>query len=341
MKKTFTLSISGRIFQVEEDAYALLLDYLDNLAQVFKGQDGDEIVNDIEARISDLFQEQADAGKIVFTLADAEQVINIIGNADELASSDTEDTTDTNSRQQSENQDENTPPCPPPPYYTPVSKKLYRSYTDKVLGGVLGGMSIHFGISVLPLRLIVVMLALALGFLPLFAAYCIAWALIPPANTPERILEQEGRPVTVANIGEVLRIQASRPKNEEGGTTFLNLIGTLIMGFIGLVSAAIGIAMLVGFFTLIVVYIAAICQSPLSDYWINMPDIDPGIKQIAYLVGAALCLAVLLPCISVVWAACSVIFKVKGASKSVWITGIVIEIIALLFLCIAFPVLIS
>ena len=51
MKKTYTLSISGRIFQVEEDAYAMLLDYLESLSQVFHGTDGKEIVADIEGRI--------------------------------------------------------------------------------------------------------------------------------------------------------------------------------------------------------------------------------------------------------------------------------------------------
>ena len=54
MKRTFSVSISGRIFNIEEDAYALLLEYLSSLSQVFKGAEGQEIVSDIEGRICEI-----------------------------------------------------------------------------------------------------------------------------------------------------------------------------------------------------------------------------------------------------------------------------------------------
>ena len=60
-----------------------------------------------------------------------------------------------------------------------MKKKLYRSDSDKVLGGVFGGLSIRFGVSALPMRLIAIILMFSLGFFPIFLIYCIAWAIIP------------------------------------------------------------------------------------------------------------------------------------------------------------------
>lgn len=259
MKKTFTLSISGRIFQVEEDAYALLLDYLESLSQVFKGDDGREIVADIEGRISEIFQEETDSGKAVFTLADAEGVIATIGNAAQLAAAtgseelcEETDTAGTGKETQ----------CPPPIPDTPTEgqkRKLFRSESDKVLGGVLGGLGMRFGVSVLPLRIITVLLIFPLGFFPIFIAYCIAWAIIPLANTPVRKLEQQGRPVTVENIGEVVSTEVTQTPPPGNAATFLRVLGAICMGFLGLLAGIIGIGLLIALVVLLALLVALLC----------------------------------------------------------------------------------
>ena len=56
MKKTLTVNLGGTVFHIDEDAYRLLDNYLCNLKLHFRRQAGaDEIVNDIELRISELF----------------------------------------------------------------------------------------------------------------------------------------------------------------------------------------------------------------------------------------------------------------------------------------------
>lgn len=58
MKKTLTVNLGGTVFHIDEDAYRLLDNYLCNLKLHFRRQAGaDEIVNDIELRISELFRE--------------------------------------------------------------------------------------------------------------------------------------------------------------------------------------------------------------------------------------------------------------------------------------------
>ena len=53
MKKNITINLCGRLFQIDEDAYEMLQKYIESLRQSFGHEEGgDEIVNDIEARIA-------------------------------------------------------------------------------------------------------------------------------------------------------------------------------------------------------------------------------------------------------------------------------------------------
>jgi phage shock protein C len=56
-------------------------------------------------------------------------------------------------------------------------KRLYRSKTDKIIGGVCGGMGEYFQIDPVIIRIIWVILIFGMGFGLL--AYLIAWLIIP------------------------------------------------------------------------------------------------------------------------------------------------------------------
>ena len=85
MKKTLTVNLGGTVFHIDEDAYRLLDNYLCNLKLHFRRQVGaDEIVNDIELRISELFLEKLTAGSQVITITDVEEVINRMGKPEEM-----------------------------------------------------------------------------------------------------------------------------------------------------------------------------------------------------------------------------------------------------------------
>ncbi|MEJ6952553.1 PspC domain-containing protein [Natronospora cellulosivora (SeqCode)] len=58
-----------------------------------------------------------------------------------------------------------------------MAKKLYRSVTDRMLGGVCGGLANYFDIDSTIVRLVFVLLFL--GFGSGLLAYIIAWILIP------------------------------------------------------------------------------------------------------------------------------------------------------------------
>lgn len=59
-------------------------------------------------------------------------------------------------------------------------KRLYRSRTDRMIGGVCGGIAAYFNIDSTLVRLIFVFLALP-GFLPGVFPYLIMWLVVPEA----------------------------------------------------------------------------------------------------------------------------------------------------------------
>lgn len=58
-------------------------------------------------------------------------------------------------------------------------KRLYRSRSDRVLGGICGGLAKTFKMSPALLRLIAVAITLITGFLPMALAYLVGWFIIP------------------------------------------------------------------------------------------------------------------------------------------------------------------
>ena len=85
MKKTFQAAINGRVYNVEEDAYNLLQNYLTELRAAFRAEEGEEIVTDIECRISEHFDVMVNAeGRMVVTIDDINRIITIMGRPEEL-----------------------------------------------------------------------------------------------------------------------------------------------------------------------------------------------------------------------------------------------------------------
>jgi phage shock protein C len=74
------------------------------------------------------------------------------------------------------------PTTPAPQPATPVRPPLRRSTTDKMLGGVCGGLAEHTGIDSLVWRAGFLALSFAGG--AGFLAYLLLWVLMPPAPQP-------------------------------------------------------------------------------------------------------------------------------------------------------------
>ena len=58
MKKVININFQGRVVPIEESAYDILRKYVDSLTKFFANEEGsEEIINDIEGRIAELFGE--------------------------------------------------------------------------------------------------------------------------------------------------------------------------------------------------------------------------------------------------------------------------------------------
>lgn len=337
MKKTFQVSISGRIFNIEEDAYTLLLDYLNSLSDVFRGEDGREIVNDIEGRICELFSEKEVEGRLlIITRTDVDRVIETVGSPADLAAEDEELGSEHPAHAQSGS--DTTAGQLPPAFPQVPQKKLFRCPYDSVLGGVLSGLAIYLGWNITLLRVLIVVLGFVTGFFPLFVIYCIFWIVMPAAVTPEQQLEQLGKPVNVNNLGNmILQERAMRAASPNA----LSIIGHILMGGIGLISFAVGIGLIIGLLSILVIGIIGLftptaMNSDLSmhiETYRNISQVwNSGMTWNTWWIAICALITALIPCIALVWAACSVLFKCRGASRSLWISAVAIEIIAVVAL---------
>ena len=60
-----------------------------------------------------------------------------------------------------------------------MTKRLYKSNTNKVIAGVIGGIGEYFNIDPTILRIIYVLIAILSHGFPAIIVYIIAWAVMP------------------------------------------------------------------------------------------------------------------------------------------------------------------
>ncbi len=196
MKKTLSLSLGGRVFAVEEDAYARLSAYLTALKDRFRGEPAvDELMQDIEASLAEKCAQRIQPYKEALTLADVEEVIAVLGDVDEIADEE---------RSEAEPAPEAEGPSAP--------KRLYRDAEDVAVAGVSAGLAAYLDVDPLYVRLGFIVLTLLNGIG--FVLYGILWLVVPRAVTPVQKLEMRGRPTSVNALQERLREKASELSQE-------------------------------------------------------------------------------------------------------------------------------
>ena len=80
MKKTVNVNLAGTFFHIDEDAFGKLTRYLDAIKRSLSDPQGsDEIIRDIEARISELFSEKIENSSQVISLKELDEVIAVMG----------------------------------------------------------------------------------------------------------------------------------------------------------------------------------------------------------------------------------------------------------------------
>lgn len=183
MKKVVNVSLGGRNYTLEEDAYARLGRYLEHFrARLTVPEDQKtEVMDEIEGRLAELFsREVGESGRVV-SLDLVNRVASTLGMPDGSA----EDGFGT-SYSASE------------PASNP--RKLYRDMDEKKIAGVCSGLSYYFDIDVVLVR-IIMLAALIFGSAG-FWVYVILWIAIPMADTAAKKCELRGLAPTAENMSK-------------------------------------------------------------------------------------------------------------------------------------------
>ncbi len=247
MKKTLTVNLNNIVFHIDDDAYDMLQTYLSEIADHFQSEDErKEIMNDIEARIAELFTEKLQKNKNVINLTDVQEVIEIMGKPSQYADEDEETEKPKSEKKQHK------------------SRRFYRDPENAILGGIAGGLAAYFGWDVTLIRiLLVVLVFLGMGFI--IPVYIVVWFVAPQALTASQRLEMQGEDVTVDSIKTEInnvknymesdKFKQSASSIGERILDILKIFFKVIFGFVGAVLGVVGVALVAVLFFVLFLFI--------------------------------------------------------------------------------------
>lgn len=229
------------MFHVDEDAYQLLDKYLTNLRIHFRKEEGsDEIMDDFEARISELLGERVRLGHEVITIEQVEEIIKRMGKPEEIF----EEESDSSSCQAEREERQETDHAK-----ATIKRRLMRDPDNRILGGVAGGFAAYMDWDPTAVRILLFILMFFYGVtIPI---YFLLWIIVPLARTATEKLEMRGERVTVENIGKTVTdgfekvsdnmsdyLHSDKPRNllQRLADLFVQVVGFILKGILVIVA---------------------------------------------------------------------------------------------------------
>ena len=176
MKRTIQINLAGTIFNIDDDAYEILRDYLNAVERQFMSSvEGREVMHDLETRMSELFTERLKPLRQVIATDDVREVLKVLGAPEDIGG-------------RAECGLRYSQPYSGPYQGGRRSRRMYRDSQDKNIGGVCSGLAYYFNTDPLLLRILFV-IGLFMGFG--FLLYIVLWIALPQAMSPEQIKEMK------------------------------------------------------------------------------------------------------------------------------------------------------
>ena len=284
MKKTLTVNLGGTVYNIDEDAYQLLDQYLSNLRSHFTKEAGsDEIMSDFELRISELFAEKIRLGYAVIDINIVENVITRMGKPEEIFGEERSEDADTHH--------ETNDSFKGYTEATVTKKKLFRDPDDKIIGGLASGFAAYMGWDATAIRigLLILLFFTQMVVIPL---YVIFWIVTPIAKTAAERLVMRGESVTLENIGKTVThgfekvsegvndyVASDMPRSvvQKIADVFVQIMGILLKIILVFLAIILAPVLLILFFVFLVVIFAmifggvALLNNLLpwaQDYWV-------------------------------------------------------------------------
>src|SRR4051794_17079330 len=181
MKKVININFQGRVIPIEETAYDILKQYVDSLRRFFANEDGrDEIINDIEGRIAELFGETLKKGNICITDEDVNGIIASMGRPEDFEAEE--------AKVQSQLSGEGTKEQSSG-YQRAESAprgRLYRDESDKLLGGVCAGLANYLRMDPSIVRILFAIITFG-GFGAGVLIYILLWIILPSQSLETQV----------------------------------------------------------------------------------------------------------------------------------------------------------
>ena len=186
MKKTINAGIGGKSFTIDEDAYIRLDAYLSAFKARLKDVPVNEVMDDLEARIAELFTERVGTGARVVDIALVEEVVTQLGMPDGSPVPGGAGAAGASGAYGVKS--------------TTVPHKLFRDPQNARIGGVCAGLAQYFDVDVTVIR--VIMLVAIFAASAGFWAYIVLWIVVPKAITPAQQCEMRGLVPSAENMAK-------------------------------------------------------------------------------------------------------------------------------------------
>jgi phage shock protein PspC (stress-responsive transcriptional regulator) len=338
MKKTFSININGLLFNIDEDAFEKLNNYIKTLKKHFKNTEGgDDIVDDIEARIAEILKTRLKDLQQIVSINDVDFTIETLGQPFEMD----EENETTSSRNHNR---------------SASKKRIFRDPDNQIFGGVSSGLAAYFNIDPVIVRLLFVV-SILIGGVGIII-YTTLWILTPYASTTAEKIEMEGEKVDIRSIEkkvreelEILKVRFQDFSNEAGdvmkkkrkdSANGLNQFGLFLFSafrvffraiaiIIGIAFLAIGIALSIA---LAATYLGITPTIHFDEFSIGSVSLPAFLNN--YIIttpyqlifNIALFLVLFIPIVGIIFSAIRLIFNL-GRQKILGVSATVIWFVAL------------
>ncbi len=192
MKKVININFQGRVIPIEETAYDILKQYTESLSKFFALEEGkEEIINDIEGRIAELFAEILKKGSTCICDDDVNKIIDSMGRPEDFET------------EEPHYKETNTSSSTNEPYhnFNAPRGRLCRDDNDKIIGGVCGGLANYLRVDVSVVRIVFAILSFGAG--TGFFIYLLLWVFLPSKNLKTNLTKRLYRNPEAKVIGGV------------------------------------------------------------------------------------------------------------------------------------------
>lgn len=233
MNKIININLAGQAIAIDEKAYDTLKSYLSTLEKHFRNtSSGSEILEDIEARIAEMFQIKIRNGQSFIDQAAVDEAIEVMGSPKDMGYA--EEAEEVYEEEEYDGR-----------------KKLFRDSEDKILGGVCSGLAAYLDVDTSVVRLLTIVLVIfaGIGIIP----YLILWVILPQTRTPQDRFRMHGETPDIDRIAKRVRKEAENvasniKKNESlrnVGQSIVDLFAGIIRWFSKFFGGAVLMALVI------------------------------------------------------------------------------------------------